>query len=96
MGRAVAHFVWTHPLGRGNKGQISMNFNSITKSVLKIFKPNFVCILTNEISITYQTGFSLHRLGHAPGEEHWGTRGCRLKIVFFYEIQPNVVCELLT
>ena len=32
-----------------------------------IFKPNFVCLLTNERYKKYQTGFSFHRLGHAPG-----------------------------
>ena len=52
--------------GEGPNGQISLNFN-ITKSISNIFKPNFVCLLTNEIHKTYQTGFSFRRLGHAPG-----------------------------
>ena len=48
---------------------------SITKSISKIFKPNFVCLLTNEIYKTYQTGFSFGRLGHAPGVGLGGTVG---------------------
>ena len=87
----MAHFVLTRTLGRGNNGQISL----ITKSILEILKPNFMCLLTNKRYITYQTEFSFGRQGHALGVEHWGTRGCRLKNVF-YEIQQNVVCELLT
>ena len=54
---------------------------------------NFVCLLTNEIYKTYQTGFSFLRLGHAPGVGFGGTEGQKL---FFSEIQPNLVCELLT
>ena len=33
----------------------------------RFFKPNFVYLLTNERYITYQTGFSFGRLGHAQG-----------------------------
>ena len=40
---------------------------SITKSISKIFIPNFVCVPTNERYKTYQTGFSFCRLGHTPG-----------------------------
>ena len=49
----------------GPKGQIALN--PITKSISKIFKPNFVCLLTNERYKTYQTGFSFGRLGYDPG-----------------------------
>ena len=49
---------------------------SITKSISKIFIPNFVCVLTNERYKTYQTFFFLFcRLGHAPGVGLWGTGG---------------------
>ena len=54
-----------------------------------------MCLLTNERYITYQTEFSFGRQGHAPGVEHWGTRGWGVKKCF-YEIQQDVVCELLT
>ena len=63
-------FIWS-PLGPGGGAKrsniIKYHFISITKSISKIFKPNFVCQLTNEIYETYQTGFSFGRLGHAPG-----------------------------
>ena len=42
-------------------------------SVLKIFIPNFVCVLTNERYKTYQMEFLFCRLGHAPGVGHRGT-----------------------
>ena len=44
-------------LGRGQK--VNYHVNSITKSISKIFIPNFVCALTNERYKTYQTGCSL-------------------------------------
>ena len=59
--------------GEGPKGQIS--FNSITKSISKIFKPNFVCLLTIERYKIYQTGFSFGHPGHAPGVGLGGTSG---------------------
>ena len=53
-------------------------------------------LLTNERYITYQTGFSCGRLGHAQGWDLgvlWGVGG---QIFFFSKIQPDLVCELLT
>ena len=41
--------------GEGSKGQISFNFNY--KVILKIFIPNFECVLTNERYKTYKMGF---------------------------------------
>ena len=58
-------------IGEGPKGQISLNLKH--KVNYKDFKPNFVCLLTNERYKTYQTGFSFGRLGHAPRGE---TLGC--------------------
>ena len=52
-------------LGEGPKGQISFNLNN--KVNFKDFKPDFVFLLTNERYITYHTGFSFSRLGHAQG-----------------------------
>ena len=81
-------------LGEGPKGQISLNLNY--KVNFKDFKPNFVYLLTNETYITYQTGFSFGRLGHAQGWDlgvPWGVGGQK---IFFPEIQPDLVCELLT
>ena len=62
--------------GEGSKGQISFNFNY--KVNFKEFIPNFVCVLTNERSKTYQSGFSFCCLGHAPGVGLWGDRGAQV------------------
>ena len=65
--RNVKNFLAPPPgaLGRGQK--VKYHLISITKSISKIFIPNFVCVLTNERYKTYQTGFLCGRLGHAPG-----------------------------
>ena len=67
------------PLGPwgGAEGSNIIKYHSIsiTKSISKIFKPNLVCLLTNERYKTYQTGFSFGRLGHAPGVGLGGTVG---------------------
>ena len=69
-------------LGRGQK--VKYQLISITKSISKIFIPNFVCVLTNERFKTYQTGFSFCSLGHAPGVGLWGAGGAKgAKIIFF-------------
>ena len=76
MAHATAQFFWSPPpgaLGRGQK--LKYKKISITKSISKIFKRNFVCLLTNERYKTYQTGFSFGRLGHAPGVGLRGTVG---------------------
>ena len=70
MGRATSNFFWPGALGRGQK--VKYHLISITKSISKIFIPNFVCVLTNERYKTYQTGFSFCPLGHAPGVGLWG------------------------
>ena len=88
------------PGALGPKGQISLNLNQ--RSISKIFKPNFVYLLTNERYKTYQMGFSFGRLGHGPGVGLRGTGGGGggggggQKFFFFLEIQPDFVCELLT
>ena len=58
-------------LGRGQK--VKYHLISITKSISKIFKPNFVGVLTNERYKTYQTGFLFCPLGHALGVGLGGT-----------------------
>ena len=40
-------------------------------SISKIFRSNFVCVVCERYK-TYQTGFSLCHLGHAPGVGLWG------------------------
>ena len=95
MQRHIFHF---SPLGPGGGAKrsniIKYHLISITKSISKIFKPNFVCQLTNEIYETYQTGFSFGRLGHAPGVGLGDTE--EVGVRFFFEIQPELVCESLT
>ena len=47
------------PPGALRRGQkVKYHLISITKSISKIFIPNFVCVLTNERYKTYQKGFS--------------------------------------
>ena len=90
--------------GEGSKGQIL--FKLITKSISKIFIPNFVCVLTKERYKTYQAGFLFCCLGHALGVGLGLLRGqnqipsCSLSVMLsppkpLEEIQPNLVCELL-
>ena len=67
--------------GEGSKGQI-FNFNY--KVNLKIFIPNFVCVLTNERYKTYRTGFSFCCLGHAPGVGLWGAGSAQVVKNFFF------------
>ena len=47
--------------GEGSKVQIYII--SISKSILKIFIPNLVCVLKNERYKTYQMAFLFYRLG---------------------------------
>ena len=78
MGRATAKKFWAPPPGALARGQkVKYNLISITKLILKIFVPNFVCVLTNERYKTYQTGFSFCRLGHAPGVGLRGAGGAQ-------------------
>ena len=86
MGLATSTFFLAPPpgaLGRGQK--VKYHLISITKSISKIFIPNFVCVLTNERYKTYQTGFLFCTLGHSPGVGLWGAWGCPggQKIFFF-------------
>ena len=80
--RNVKFFLAPPPgaLGRGQK--VKYHLISITKSISKIFIPNFVCVLTNEKYKTYQTGFLFCRLGHAPGVGLWGTGGAQGSFFF--------------
>ena len=89
--------------GEGPKGQISLNFN-YKVNFKDFFKLNFVCLLTNKRYKTYQAGFSFGPLGHAPGVGLRGVgevKSVSLSVTLSLpkpldEIQPNLVCELLT
>ena len=70
-------------LGRSQK--VKDHLISITKSISKIFMPNFVCVLTNESYKTYQTGFLFCRLGHALGVGLWDagvSRGPKIMVMW--------------
>ena len=72
---AQLQFFFASPLGALGRGQkVKYHLISVTKSISKIFIPNFVCVLTHERCVliderykTNQTGFSFCRLGHALG-----------------------------
>ena len=83
MGRTTAHFLIC-PLGPwGGAKKVKYHSISVTKSISKIFKPNSKCLLTNERYITYQTGLSWSRLGHASGVGHCGTGGVGVNDLIF-------------
>ena len=76
MGCATAIFFLALPpgtLGRGQK--VKYHLISITKSILKIFISNFVCVITNERYKTYQMGFLFFRLGYVAYAPGVGLRG---------------------
>ena len=76
MAHATDNFFGPHPLGPwGGAKRSNIKKSQSQKAISKIFKPNFVCLLTNDRYTTYQRGFSLHRLGHAPGVGLRGTVG---------------------
>ena len=68
-------------LGRVQKDKCHL----ITKSISKIFIPNFVCVLTNERYKTCQTGFSFCCLGHAPGVGLLGAGVSRWSKKYFFQ-----------
>ena len=64
-------------LGRGQK--VKYHSISITKSISKIFTPNFVCVLTNERYKTYQTVFFILSPGSCLGGGTWRHLGAKIK-----------------
>ena len=87
-------FLDTRPLGPWGGAKRSNIIKPNYKVNSKIYKPKFLYLLTNERYITYQTGFSFGRLGHAQGWDlgvPWG-----LGVKFFSEIKLDLVCELHT
>ena len=78
MGLAMSNFFGAPPPGALRRGQkVKYHLISTTKSISKIFLPNFVCILTNERYKTYQTGSLFCSLGHASGEGLWSPGGAQ-------------------
>ena len=90
------HNFWVPAPGALVRGKRSNSIKSEIKSISNIFKPNFMYLLTNERYITYQTRLSF---GHLvmPRDGTWGYHGgLGVKKIFFSEIQPDLLCELLT
>ena len=78
MVRATSNFFFAPPPGAlGRDQKVKYHLISITKSISKIFIPNFVCVLTNERCKTYQMGFLFCRLGHDPEAGLWGAGGAQ-------------------
>ena len=72
-------------LGRGQK--VKYHLISITKSISKIFIPNFVCVLTNERYKNKSDGFFLFCcLGHALGVGLGGTKSDSVLLSVRYAI----------
>ena len=67
--------------GALRRGQnVKYHLISTTKSISKLYIPNFLCVLTNE---RYKTGFSFCNLGHAPGVGRLGAGDAQGVILFF-------------
>ena len=93
-------------LGRGQK--VKYHLISITKSISKIFIPNPACVLTNERYKIYQDEIFILSPGSClrggtwgtgvpkGSKNYWGYHGGLGSKRFFSEIQPDLVCELLT
>ena len=81
----------SRPLGSmGRVQKVKYHLIAITKSFSKNFKPNFMCLLTNEKYKTYQTRFSFSHLGHASGVVLGGTGKSGVKNLNFLKF--NLIC----
>ena len=80
------HFFGPGPLGPwGGAKKSNIIISELQSQFSKIFKPNFVYLLTNERYITYQPGFLFGLLGHAQGRDFglpWGVGGQILFLKF--------------
>ena len=75
---------WSPPTGALGRGQkVKHNKILITKSISKIFKPNFVCPLINERYKTYQTGFFIPSPRSCPRVGLRGTKADGGQKTFF-------------
>ena len=79
-GARIVKNVLAPPPGALERGlKVKYHFISTTKSISKIFIPNFVCVLTNERYKTYQTGFIILSPGSCPRGGTWGYLGAKIK-----------------
>ena len=77
--RNVIFFLAPPPGALGWGQKVKYHLISITKSISKIFIPNFVCVLTNERYKTYQTVFFILSPGSYPRGGTWGYLGAQIK-----------------
>ena len=83
MGHAMTHFFLARPLGPWGEAKRS-----------NIFKPNFVCFLTNERYKTYQTGFSFLPPGSCPRGGTWRYGGGLGGQKFFFSKINQIWCVI--
>ena len=105
IGACSGTFFWPRPLGPwgGAKRSNIVKFQ-LQSQYERFFILNFVCVLTNERYKTYQTGFSFCRLGNVLGvglgylrvQNSIPSGGLSVMPKGLDQIQPNLVCELLT
>ena len=99
MGCATAHFFGPIPCGPGEglKGQILNIIKFQLQSQFQRFSNQSLCVYSQMKDIKHiRLEFSCGRLGHAPGVGLGGNVGVGGSKYFFSEIQPELVCELLT
>ena len=77
--RNVKSFLALSPGALGRGQNVKYHLISITKSISKIFISNFVCVLTNKMYKTYQTGFFILLPGSCPRGRTWGYLGVKIK-----------------
>ena len=95
MGRATARFLGPTPWGPGEgpKGQISLNIIKFQlQRQFQRFLNQTLCVFSQMKNIKHSFG----RLGHATGVGLGGTVGVGGSNFLLSEIQPDLVCELLT
>ena len=99
MGRATAHFFGLAPWGpeEGPKGQISLDIKFQLLSQFQRFLNQTLCVFTQMEDIKH-IRWDFHSAAWVM-PQGWGL-GYRGGLVgskfFFFEIQPDLVCELLS
>ena len=94
MGRATSNFFLAPPPGALRRGQkVKYHLISITKSISKIFLPNFVCVLTNEDTKHIRRDF--HSVPWVmPQGWDFGVQGVPRGSIFFFFKHGHVVYQI--
>ena len=77
IGPATAEKFGPTPWGPGFFQKVKYHLISITKSISKLFIPNFMCVLTNKRYKTYQTGVFILSPESCPRGGTSGQWGCQ-------------------